>query len=146
MDKLLTKIMSCSPRLLVGFELLIIPFYIVFCASMFVLVPFLCHCICASDYLIDIFIYVLAPCVKMPWLFETKTCPDRYENYTEIREDCNNRNNGVRLLLTMYDGMGGRVERYKETFTVRLLNLQLDMQRARNMVLSEHDTTMHFVL
>ena len=116
-------------------------------ASMFVLVPFLCHCICASDYLIDIFIYVLTPCVKMPWLFETKTCPDRYENYTEIREDCNNRNNGVRLLLTMYDGMGGgRVERYKETFTVRLLNLQLDMQRARNMVLSEHDTTMHFVL
>jgi hypothetical protein len=74
---------------------------------MFVLVPFLCHCICASDYLIDIFIYVLTPCVKMPWLFETKTCPDRYENYTEIREDCNNRNNGVRLLLTMYDGMGG---------------------------------------
>lgn len=47
----------------------------------------------------------------MPWLFETKTCPARYENYTEIREDCNNRNNGVRLLLRMYDGMGG-VERY----------------------------------
>ena len=82
----------------------------------------------------------------MPWLFETKTCPARYENYTEIREDCNNRNNGVRLLLRMYDRMGGGVERYKETFTVRLLNLQLDMQRARNMVLSEHDTTMHFGL